>query len=109
VAEAAQVFEALRSRIMSEDSFLTAPPGVDGLAALVKAQPALQTNLIDFLEALPSERCGAWPVTGWQGVITDQTASARLNALIEEWAGIEKKSPLKTAAIAARKMKIGGR
>ncbi len=109
VPEAAQVFEALRSRIMSEDSFLTAPPGVDGLAALVKAQPALQTNLIDFLEALPSERCGAWPVTGWQGVITDQAASARLNALIEEWAGIEKKSTLKTAAIAARKMKIGGR
>jgi hypothetical protein len=109
VPEAAQVFEALRSRIMSEDSFLTAPPGVDGLAALVKAQPALQTNLIDFLEALPSERCGAWPVTGWQGVITDQAASARLNALIEEWAGIEKKSPLKSAAIAARKMKIVGR
>jgi hypothetical protein len=59
------VFEALRGRIMAEDSFITIPPGVDGLAVLVKAHPALQTNLLDFLEALPGERCGAWPVSGW--------------------------------------------
>jgi predicted KAP-like P-loop ATPase len=104
--EAAQVFEALRSRIMGEDSLLTVPPGVDGLAVLVKAHPALQTNLIDFLEALPSERCGAWPVSGWQGVITEASAVARLNGLIKEWADSDIKSPLKTAAAATLKVKI---
>jgi hypothetical protein len=103
--EAAQVFEALRSRIMGEDSFMTAPPGIDGLSILVKTHPALQTNLLDFLGALPIERCGAWPVSGWQGVVTDQAAATRLTNLIEEWATCGKKSPLANAAIAARKMK----
>jgi predicted KAP-like P-loop ATPase len=104
--EAAQVFEALRGRIMGEDSLLTIPPGVDGLAVLVKAHPALQTNLLDFLGALPSERCGAWPVSGWQGVITEASAITRLNDLVEEWSASDRKSPLKTAAIAARRVKI---
>jgi predicted KAP-like P-loop ATPase len=104
--EAAQVFEALRGRIMSEDSFITIPPGVDGLAVLVKAHPILQTNLLDFLEALPTERCGAWPVTGWQGVITDPSAATRLTDLIEKWASSGKTSSLRTAAVAARKVKI---
>ena len=104
--EAAQVFEALRSRIMGEDSLLTIPPGVDGLTVLVKAHSELQTNLIDFLEALPNDRCGAWPVSGWQGVITEASAMARLNNLIEEWASSDRKSPLKTAAAAALKVKI---
>jgi hypothetical protein len=104
--EAAQVFEALRSRIMGEDSFMTAPPGVDGLTMLVKTHPALQTNLLDFLGALPVERCGAWPVSGWQGVLTEPAAVTRLTNLVEEWAGTGKKSPLASAAVAARKMRI---
>jgi hypothetical protein len=104
--EAAQVFEVLRGRIMGEDSFMTVPAGVDGLAALVKAHPALQTNLLDFLSALPVERCGAWPVSGWQGVVIEGAAVTRLTNLIEEWAASGKKSPLATAATAARKMKI---
>jgi hypothetical protein len=103
--EAAQVFEALRGRVMGEDSFGSAPPGVDGLGVLVKAHPALQTNLLDFLEALPADRCGAWPVSGWQGIITETAAVARLSDLIEEWASGEKKNALRNAAIAARRMK----
>lgn len=104
--EAAQVFEVLRGRIMGEDSFMTVPAGVDGLTVLVKAHPALQTNLLDFLGALPVERCGGWPVSGWQGVVTEAAAVTRLTNLIEEWAASGKKSPLATAAAAARKMKI---
>lgn len=104
--EGAQVFEALRGRIMGDDSFSSMPPGVEGLAVLVKAHPALQSNLLDFLEALPADRCGAWPVSGWQGVITDTAAMTRLTDLIEEWASSEKKSPLKLAAVAARKVQI---
>jgi predicted KAP-like P-loop ATPase len=51
--EAAQVFEAVRGRIVGGDSFDTEPPGTVGLAILVKAHPTLQGNLVDFLEALP--------------------------------------------------------
>jgi hypothetical protein len=104
--EAAQVFEGLRGRIMGEDSLLAIPPGIDGLGALVKAHPELQPNLLDFLESLPIDRCGAWPVSGWQGVITEATAVTRLNDLIEEWAASDKRSALKTAAMAARRVKI---
>ena len=73
--EASQVFEALRGRVMGEDSFVTEPPGIAGLGVLVKAHPILQTNLVDFLETLPAERCGAWPVTGWQGIIVEASRS----------------------------------
>ena len=54
--EAAQVFEAVRGRIVGSDSFDTEPPGAAGLGILVKAHPALQDLLLEFLEALPTDR-----------------------------------------------------
>jgi hypothetical protein len=104
--EAAQVFEALRARIVGEGAFSSEPPGIAGMMVLVKSHPALQSSLMDFLEGLPADRCGAWPVSGWQGVITEASAAMRLQALIEGWAGSEKKTALKTAAIAARRVHI---
>lgn len=104
--EAAQVFEALRDRVMSEGVFTTEPSGVAGIAALVKAHPVLQSSLVDFLEGLPGDRCGAWPVSGWQGVIVEANSSARLNELVEKWASAQKKTALKTAATAALKVRI---
>ena len=106
--EAAQVFEAIRGRIMGEDSLLTTPPGVDGMTVLVRAQPSLQTNLLDFLEALPPERCGAWPVSGWQGVIVDPSSVSQFDALKEKWAAGRHKSALKTAATGSLKVEIRG-
>jgi hypothetical protein len=103
--EAAQVFEALRGRIMSEGTFLTEPPGIPGMTVLVKAHPALQSNLVDFLEALPVSRCGGWPVSGWQGVITETSITTRLDNLIEKWAtGSDTSTALKSAAVAARRL-----
>jgi hypothetical protein len=107
--EAAQVFEALRGRIMAEDSFTSEPPGIAGMTALVKAYPALQSNLMDFLEGLPGRRCGPWPVSGWQGVIVEASSAARLDSLIERWAtGSDTKSTLKSAAAAARRVRARG-
>ena len=63
--EAAKVFEAVRSRIVGGDSFDVEPPGAAGLAVLVKAHPALQGGLVDFLEALPRDRLGPWVCSGW--------------------------------------------
>lgn len=105
--EAAQVFEAVRARVMGADAFQTIPPGIDGLAVLVKAHSILQTNMLDLLEALPAERCGAWPVSGWSGVITEPAHVTRLNGLIERWAETGSK-PLKAAAGASRKVKPRG-
>jgi hypothetical protein len=105
--EAAQVFEAVRARVMAADTFNTTPPGIDGLGVLVKAHPALQTNLLDLLDALPAERCGAWPVGGWSGVITETTNQARLNGLLERWEESGSRA-LRAAAATARKVKARG-
>lgn len=86
LAEAAKVFEVLRGRIMSGDDFTAAPPGVDGMTVLVKAHPDLQSNLLDFLEALPVPKLGGWVVQGWSGAI-DDAHRPRLVALLQGWEG----------------------
>jgi hypothetical protein len=103
--EAAQVFEALRARIMSDDALTTAPPGVDGMAVLVKAQPTLQSSLIDFLEGLPRARCGAWPTSGWKTVLIDPLLAVRFDGLVERWASSSDASTaLRSAAAAIRRV-----
>ena len=107
-AEAAQVFEELRGRIMGGDAFDTAPPGIDGLAVLVRAHPTLQANLLDLLEALPADRCGPWPASGWEGIIKDSDAVARFEKLLEGWS-TARSSFLKTTASVALRTRKGGR
>lgn len=102
-AEAEKVFEAVRSKIMGTGAFDTKPAGVDGLLVLVKAQPALQGRLMDFLEALPSGKCGPWVVSGWQQVVKDTEVSARLTKLIGDWGKVTNNAGLKASAELALK------
>lgn len=83
--EAARVFEAVRGRIVGGDAFDTQPAGVDGLGILVKAQPALQTSLLDFLEALPRDRLGPWASGGWDVALKDAEMKARFDRLLGAW------------------------
>jgi hypothetical protein len=108
-AEAAQVFEAVRMRIMSADAFDTEPPGIAGLAVLVRAHPSLQPSLLDFLAGLPREQLGAWAVTGWEGIIQEADASARFTQLLDGWSAAEKNPFLKAAAGGALRMRKGAR
>ena len=85
VPEAAQVLDLVRARIVGGDTFDTEPAGAAGIAVLVKAHPALQGNLLDFLEALPRQRLGAWACTGWEGVIKNPDQSRRYDQLLEAW------------------------
>lgn len=101
--EADKVFEAVRTKIMGTGAFETKPAGVDGLVVLVKAQPGLQVWLMNFLEALPSGKCGPWAVSGWQGVIKDTECNARLTKLLGEWSKATNNPGLKAAAEAALK------
>lgn len=96
--EADKVFEAVRTKIMGSGAFETMPPGVDGLVVLVKAQPGLQGKLLDFLEGLPTRKCGPWAVRGWQGVIKDTDGVARLTKLLNDWSKVTNNVGLKTAA-----------
>lgn len=96
--EADKVFEAVRTKIMGTGAFETMPAGVDGLIVLVKAQPGLQSKLLDFLEALPNSKCGPWAVRGWQGVIKDAECVGRLTTLLTEWSRLTNNPALKTAS-----------
>ncbi|MCY1288788.1 Qat anti-phage system ATPase QatA [Pseudomonas aeruginosa] len=107
--EAEKVFEAVRSKIMGTGAFDTRPAGVDGLAILVRAQPGLQSRLMDFLEALPSGKCGPWVVSGWQGVIKDTECATRLTKLLGDWSKVTGNPGLKASAEAALKDMKGGR
>ena len=84
--EAAQVFEAVRGRIVGGDIFDTEPPGAAGLAVLAKAHPSLQRNLVDFLDALPCDRLGPWVCSGWEGVLKETESAQRFDHLLEVWA-----------------------
>lgn len=84
--EAAQVFDAVRGRIVGADTFDTEPGGAAGLAVLVKAHPSLQSTLLDFLENLPAQRLGPWVCGGWEGVIKDSDVSQRFDRLLDKWA-----------------------
>jgi hypothetical protein len=105
--EAAQVFEHIRGRIVGGDSFDSEPAGIAGLAVLVKAQPTLQGNLVDFLETLPRNKLGPWVCTGWEGVIKDGEHSRRYDQLLEVWK-TEGGPFLKTAATGALRTRTPG-
>jgi hypothetical protein len=83
--EAAQVFEAVRGRIIGGDTFDKEPDGAAGLEVLVKAHPALQGNLLDFLESLPRPRLGPWVCGGWDAVIKEPQMIERFERLLEAW------------------------
>jgi hypothetical protein len=67
---------------MSTATFDIKPAGIDGLSVLVKAQPKLQSQLMDFLEALPNDKYGSLAVSGWQSAIKDTECLARLTVLL---------------------------
>lgn len=108
-AEAETVFEALRSKIMAAGVFNVAPAGVDGLTVLVKAQPGLQSRLMDFLEALPDGRSGPWAVQGWHKVVKDAECKERLQCRLRDWTMVKDNKLLKAAATAALKEMKGAR
>jgi len=106
--EAAQVFEAVRGRIVGSGTFDTEPAGAAGLAILVKAHPTLQGNLVDFLEALPRDRLGPWVCSGWESVLKDTDASQRFDRVLQTW-GKDGSAMLKAAATSVLRTRQGTR
>jgi predicted KAP-like P-loop ATPase len=107
--EAAQVFEILRSRIVGSANFETEPPGVAGMAVLVKAQPVLQNNLLDFLESLPGEKLGAWVCAGWDSAVKDPEMVKRFDKLLRDWSENGSTFLKASASGVLRTRKQGGR
>lgn len=106
--EAAQLFEAIRSRIINEAKFDKEPAGIPGLTVLVKSHPELQDNLVDFLEGLPTDKLGPWAVAGWDMVVTNTAAASRLAKLLDGWSK-SGNALLKVAATGVRQLPKGNR
>jgi len=108
--EADQLFEAVRSRIMSSGTFKTEPDGISGLTLLVKTHPHLQVSLVDFLERLPDEQLGPWVVSGWTAVLVDSGQNDRFFKLLERWARLSSSNKiLRTTALSTIKTLQGGK
>lgn len=107
--EAAQLFDAVRSRIINEAKFDTEPAGIPGLTVLVKSHPELQDNLVDFLEGLPADKLGPWAVAGWDAVVSSVGPAARLTKLLDGWSKISNNALLRVAASGAKQLPKGNR
>jgi predicted KAP-like P-loop ATPase len=106
-AEAAQVFEALRGRVMASSDFAKQPSGVDGMQVLLRTHPSIQASAMDMLEAMPAAKTGPWAAVGWEGYLSDPVAKARFEATLTTWSKSGSRA-LQTAATAALRVKARG-
>lgn len=97
-AEALQIFEDIKVKIISKDDFSKQPPGIDGLIALAGNFPELSHNLIDFLGGLPAKKLGAWVVRGWGNIFNSPELDSKFGQLLHQWEAVEGNSILKAAA-----------
>jgi hypothetical protein len=109
IAEADQVFEGLRSHIISVGKFDNPPDGIDGISVLVKVQPTLQPKLLDLLDGLPSDHLGMWAIQGWTDVITEPENEKRLKQIFQKWADNPNNPLLQVAAGQVAKIPKRGR
>lgn len=92
------VFDAIRDQILAAEKLNKKPDGVDGLSALVEIHPHLQMRLVEFLEALPVDRIGAWATSSWGKALADRISSDRFAALRKGWASQNENKALQVAA-----------
>lgn len=87
-SDAMQIFDKLRTRILTEDSFENTtsdgPSGFPGMVGLAQGRPELQLRLIQFLEEAPVSKLAAW-ATNVGTELTGETAS-RWTLLCALWA-----------------------
>mgnify|MGYP004417317796 CR=1 FL=1 len=83
--DATIVFDELRLVILSKDSYASKPEGIEGMVALVEAQPHLETNLLDLLDVLPVGKLGVWAAGGWQSCIRETDSKIRLGSIMQKW------------------------
>jgi hypothetical protein len=77
-ADAQYVFGELTERVLRHGSFTSQPAGFDGLSIVAKHHVRFQTELISLLESVEATKLGIWVVKGWNEIITEASASAKL-------------------------------
>ncbi len=104
--EQERIFEVLKSRVQSADSFDKAPAGIHGLHLLADCNSTFAPRLLDVLETLPVDALGVWAPQGWSGTFSDK--DERFVKLITTWSKSDANKKLAAAAglaLAVRKPK----
>lgn len=94
-SEAYSVLAELARRVRASD-LKTKPPGIDGVRAILKTHPALQRDVVSFLELLPVDSLGPWVVSGWGSLLNSEKVA--YDAVVTTWAGISSNQGLSAAA-----------
>jgi hypothetical protein len=97
-ADAQHVFGELTERVLRHGSFTSQPAGFDGLSIIAKHHVRFQTELISLFESVEATKLGIWVVKGWNEIITEASASAKLKTLMSQWANQDANALLKRAA-----------
>lgn len=104
-ADAQQVFDELKARVLQSEKLSHEPPGVKGLVALARAKPILQSALLQMLKQLAPEGLGAWAATSCGHAFTNPEVKEGFNQLLGSWLKQSSNSALKAAATMAAKVK----
>lgn len=99
--DAEQVFDALKAKVTVAEDLGEQPPGVLGLAAVIKHHAFLQPSFVALMRSLPTAKLGPWAVSGWARALTDDTAKSEFQTLLAEWAGQSENKALQSAASGA--------
>lgn len=94
-SEAKSVLAELARRVRASD-LKTKPSGIDGVRAILKTHPALQRDVVSFLELLPVDSLGPWVVSGWGSLLNSEKVA--YDAVLATWAGISSNQGLSAAA-----------
>lgn len=100
-SDAEQVFDALKAKVTVAEDLGEQPPGVLGLAAVIKHHVFLQPSFVALMRSLPAAKLGPWAVSGWARALTDDTAKLEFQTLLAEWAGQSENKKLQSAASGA--------
>ena len=100
-ADAELVFNALKDQVLRQGSFTTPPPGFLGLGIVAKHHIRFQADLLGLVRGIDPAQLGVWVIKGWNEILTDPSAKARFQELLNGWAAQDLNSLLKRAAGAA--------
>ena len=96
--DAERLFNALQERVLRHGTYITKPPGFDGLKIVAKHHPRYQIELLRMIGGIDARELGFWVVKGWNEMSTEPETTRLLQELLIRWAAQEENKELKKAA-----------
>jgi predicted KAP-like P-loop ATPase len=97
-AEARQVFDMLRERVLRPDNYQTEPAGFRGLGIVAKHHTSFQSELVSLIGSMEPPSLGLWVVKGWNEILTLPPARQQFEAVLTQWSNQDDNKMLKQAA-----------